>query len=96
MIKIKQILKPTLGKLLLTILFIPILPNFAYWSCCLEPPCQAEYRIQFGFQAFLFQTGMMIPKCGEFTYFYFWPLSIVIGYLISCFVMSFFIKIQKV
>ena len=81
---VKEAFKPTLGKLLLTVLLVLILPNFAYWSCCLEPPCESEYRVHFGFQALLLQTGTVIPKCGKFTYFYFWPLSLIFAYLASC------------
>ncbi len=81
---IKETFKPTLGKLLLTVLLVLILPNFAYWSCCLEPPCQGEYRIHLGFWALLIQTGTVIPLCGEFTYHYFWPLSLIFAYSVSC------------
>ena len=81
---IKETFKPTFGKLLLTILLVLILPNFAYWSCCLEPPCQAEYKIHFGYWALLLQTGIVIPKCGKFTYFYFRPLSLIFAYSVSC------------
>lgn len=80
--------KPTFRKLLLAILLVLILPNFAYWSCCLEPPCQAEYKIHLGYWALLLQTGLVVPRCGEFTYFYFWPLSVLIAYLISCIAMD--------
>jgi hypothetical protein len=88
MVNYKEIFKPTLGKITLTVLLVLILPNFAYWSCCLKPPCPAEYKIHFGYWSLLLQTGLVIPKCGEFTYFYFWPLSILIAYLVSCLLIS--------
>ncbi|MCK4428794.1 MAG: hypothetical protein KAU95_00340 [Candidatus Aenigmarchaeota archaeon] len=78
----KEILKPTRRKILLTIIFVLVLPNFSYWSCCLSQPCPVEYKVHFGLDGLLLQT-MGGPKCGEFTYFYFWPLSILIAYLIS-------------
>ena len=92
MMSYKEIFKPTLGKMLLTILLVLILPNFAYWSCCLEPPCPVEYKIHLGFKGLLFQTGLLIPKCGDFTYFYFWPLSILVAYLLSSLLVSWFKK----
>lgn len=79
----KEFLKPTVGKVFLTILFVLVLPNYAYWSCCLSPPCPVEYITHFGFEALLIQTGLVIVYCGELTYFYFWPLSILVAYLVS-------------
>jgi len=92
MMNYKEIFKPTLGNVLLTILLVLILPNFAYWTCCLEPPCSVEYKIHFGFEGLLFQTGLMTPKCGEFAYFYFWPLSILVAYLVSSLLVNRFKK----
>jgi len=92
MMNYKEIFKPTLGKVLFTILLVLILPNFAYWSCCLEPPCQVEYKTHFGFEGLLVQIGLMIPECGDFTYFYFWPLSILAAYLVSSLLVNRFKK----
>jgi hypothetical protein len=47
-----------------------------------------EYKIHLGYWALLLQTGLVIPKCGDFTYFYFWPLSIAIAYLIPSLLIS--------
>jgi hypothetical protein len=81
---VKKIFKPAFEKVLITILLVLALPNFAYWSCCLKSPCPSEYKIHLGYWVLLLQTGIVILKCGKFTYFYFWPLSLMIAYPISC------------
>ena len=68
---VRETFRPTFGKLLLTILLVLILPNFAYWSCCLESPYQTEYKIHLGYWVLLLQTGLIVPKCGKFAYFLF-------------------------
>ena len=89
----KEILKPTRRKILLTIVLVLVLPNFAYWEgCCGYPPCPVEYKIHFGIDGLLLQTGIMALRCGDFTFFYFWPLSILIAYLISSLLTSYLSK----
>ncbi len=79
---IHRILKVTRNKITLSLILMLFLPNYAYWSCCLHPPCEAEYVIHYGFFAFLIQLHVLVPQCGKLTYFYFWPLSFLISYLI--------------
>lgn len=88
----REFVQPDLKKTILFVVLLLILPNIAYWECRIFPPYHTEYRVHVGIVALLIQTGLLMTNCINLTYFYFWPLAVVIAYLVSCGISGFVFK----
>lgn len=81
----KEILKPTIGKVLLAIVLVLILPGITYDECGGCPAnCSGGYVVQIGVLAL---NTQLFSDCAC-NYFYFWPLSIAMSYVISGLVLT--------